>query len=317
MAIKTIICEPRSQCRDPTANRAAEMEIFVRIVELGGFTAAARAFGLTPSGVSKLVSRMEARLGARLLNRSTRRYHPDSRGAGLPRPRRAHPRRPIDEAEREAAAGAPARPPAGQQQYPVRHALPDAADPRLPGHASRGIRIDMMLSDTVIDLMEERADIADPDRADARFQPGGRKLGASRMVIVASPDYLARHGMPEAPADLAAHRGIGWTFARTIGGWPFLRDGRIEERLPPTVARASDGDVARLFALGGTGLARLANFHVGPDIAAGTLVPVMEALNPGDSEDIHAVYLGGTGPVPARVRAFVDFVAARCRLPGD
>jgi DNA-binding transcriptional LysR family regulator len=297
-------------------NRAAEMEIFVRIVELGGFTAAARACGFTPSGVSKLVSRMEARLGARLLNRSTRRITLTAEGQAF-HARAARILADIDEAEREAAAGATPRGPLRVNSnipFGMRYLMPLIPD-FLATHPD--IRIDMILSDTVIDLIEERADVAiriGPMRDSSLVV---RKLGASRMVIVASPAYLARHGMPEAPADLAAHRGIGWTFARTIGGWPFLRDGRIEERLPPTVARASDGDVARLFALGGTGLARLANFHVGPDIAAGTLVPVMEALNPGDSEDIHAVYLGGTGPVPARVRAFVDFVAARCRLPGD
>jgi DNA-binding transcriptional LysR family regulator len=80
--------------------------------------------------------------------------------------------------------------------------------------------------------------------------------------------------------------------------------------------RASDGEASRVLALGGAGLARLALFHVGPDIETGRLVPVLEDYNPGDREDIHAVYLGQGGPLPARVRAFIDFLAERIQL-GD
>jgi DNA-binding transcriptional LysR family regulator len=80
--------------------------------------------------------------------------------------------------------------------------------------------------------------------------------------------------------------------------------------------RASDGEAARRFVLGGVGLARLSQFHIGPDIEAGWLVPVLEEFNPGDREDIHAVFLGGGGPLPARVRAFVDFLAEHVRIEG-
>src|SRR5947209_8594345 len=150
-------------------NRAAEMEVFVRVVDLGGFTAAAREFRLTPSGVSKLVSRLESRLGSRLVNRSTRKL---------------------------------------------------------------------------------------------QLTPEGRAfyLRATRMAVVASPDYLARHGTPATPPELASHRGIGWTFLRTLDGWPFrgagqLRGG-IQTLCAPPVVRASDGEAARKLALGGVGIAR-------------------------------------------------------------
>jgi DNA-binding transcriptional LysR family regulator len=85
---------------------------------------------------------------------------------------------------------------------------------------------------------------------------------------------------------------------------------------PPPVARISDGEAARQLALGGVGLARLALFHIGPDIEAGRLVPLLEAFNPGDREDIHAVYLGQGGPLPARVRAFIGFLSDHIRI-GD
>ena len=136
------------------------------------------------------------------------------------------------------------------------------------------------------------------------------------MVVVASPDYLALHGVPSTPSDLARHRGIGWTFPRINGAWPFRARDRIAKTVPPASVRASDGEASRLLALGGAGLARLALFHVGPDIEAGRLVPVLEGFNPGDREDIHAVYVGQGGPLRARVRAFIDFLAVHIRI-GD
>jgi DNA-binding transcriptional LysR family regulator len=300
----------------PDINRAAEMEVFVRIVDLGGFTAAARACALSPSGVSKLVTRLETRLGARLLNRTTRRLSLTPEGQAF-YARAARILSEINEAEREAAAGAAPR---GHLRvnsnipFGMRYIMPLVPE-FLASHPE--ITLDVVLSDTVIDLLEERADVAiriGPLRDSSLMI---RKLGSSRMVVVAAPDYLARYGTPCDPGELAVHKGIGWTFTRSIGGWPFRIGSRIEERLPPAAARASDGDVARMLVIGGIGLARLARFHVGPDIASGTLVPVLEDFNPGDCEDIHAVYLGGASPLPARVRAFVDFLAARCRLPQD
>jgi DNA-binding transcriptional LysR family regulator len=290
------------------ANRAAEMEVFVRIVDLGGFTPAARDLGLTPSAVSKLVSRLEARLHARLLNRSTRQLQLTPEGRAF------YVLADMDEAERAAAAGAR---PLGHLSvnsnipFGMRHVLP-----LIPEFLARypDVTIDLVLSDTVVDLMQARADVAirvgplEPSTLIAR------KLGSSRMVVVGSPDYLARRGTPRAPADLLRHAGVGWTFPRLIGGWPFKVGDVVETVSPPPVARASDGDVARLLTLGGVGLARLARFHVDPDIAEGTLVPVLEDLNPGDREDIHAIYQGLRGPLPARVRAFIDFLAERVQL---
>jgi len=301
-------------------NRAAEMEVFARVADLGGFTAAARACGLTPSGVSKLIARLETRLGTRLLHRSTRRLVLTPEGQAF-HARAVRILGEMEEAEREASAGAAPR---GHLRvnsnvpFGMRHLIP-LVPAFLATHP--GVTVDLVLSDAVVDLMEERADVAirtGPLRDSSLMI---RKLGSTRMVVVASPAYLARHGTPEHPGDLARHRGIGWTFPRTIGGWPFRtgggREEQIEEHVPPIAARASDGDAARLLALGGVGLARLARFQVETDIAAGALVPVLERLNPGGSEDIHAVYLGGPGPLPARVRAFVDFMASRCQLTDE
>jgi len=296
-------------------NRAAEMEVFVRVVDLGGFTAAAREFRLTPSGVSKLVSRLEARLGSRLLNRSTRKLQltPEGQAFYLRATRILDD---LEEAEREAAAGA-----APRGHLRVNTNIPVGMRlivPLLPRFLADNpeITLDVVLTDTVVDLMQERADVA------IRFGPlrdsrlVARKLGTTRMAVVASPDYLARYGTPSTPPELATHRSIGWTFLRTLEGWPFRGDAGTETLCPPPIVRASDGEAARKLALGGVGLARLSRFHIGPDIEAGRLVPVLETFNPGDREDIHAVFLGRGGPLPARVRAFVDFLAKHVRIKG-
>ncbi|MCP3393921.1 LysR family transcriptional regulator [Bradyrhizobium sp. CCGB12] len=296
-------------------NRSAEMEVFVRVVDLGGFTQAARKLRLTPSGVSKLMSRLEARLGSRLVTRTTRKLALTEEGQAFYQ-RAVRILAEMEEAEREAASGAAPR---GRLTvnsnipFGMLHLMP--LIPRfLKEHPD--VTLDLMLTDTTIDLMQERADVAirvGPLRASRLV---ARKLGTSRMVVVGAPDYLARFGTPKTPADLAAHRGIGWTFPRIRGGWPFKRGDRTEEAMPPPVARASDGEVARRLALGGVGLARLALFHIGPDIEQGRLVPVLQSYNPGDREDIHAVYVGHTAPLPARVRAFIDFLAEHVRV-GD
>jgi DNA-binding transcriptional LysR family regulator len=289
------------------------MEVFVRVVDLGGFTAAAREFRLTPSGVSKLVSRLESRLSARLVNRSTRRLQLTPEGQAF-YDRAVRVLADIDEAEREAAVGAHPR---GHLRvnsnipFGMRHVVP-----LMPLFLAQNpeITLDLVLSDTIVDLMQERADVAirvGPLRDSGLI---ARKLGSSRMSVVASPEYLARSGTPAKPDDLAMHKGVGWTFFRTIGGWPFLNGKATVEISPPPAARASDGEAARALTLGGVGLGRLALFHIGPDIEAGRLIPVLEDFNPGDCEDIHAVFLGQGGPLPARVRAFIDFLGENIRL---
>jgi DNA-binding transcriptional LysR family regulator len=296
-------------------NRAAEMEVFVRVVDLGGFTPAARQFRLTPSAVSKLVSRLEARLSTRLVNRSTRRLQLTPEGQRF-YDRAVRVLSEMDEAEREAAAGASPRGHLTVNSnipFGMLHVLPLVPE-FLALHPE--VTLDIVLSDTVIDLMQERADIAirvGPLRVSSLI---ARKVGSSGMVVVASPDYLARAGKPASSDDLARHRGIGWTFPRIISGWPFRSRQGIETVMPSPIARASDGEAVRRLALGGVGLARLAMFHIAPDIEAGRLVPVLEDFNPGDREDIHVIYLGQGGPLPARVRAFIDFFADRVRIPG-
>jgi DNA-binding transcriptional LysR family regulator len=134
------------------------------------------------------------------------------------------------------------------------------------------------------------------------------------MIIVGSPDYFARHGVPKTPGDLAQHNRLGFNYARMAKGWPLI-DGGVERTIAPSGnVQASDGDALRTLAISGVGLVRLASFIVRDDIAANRLVPVLEEFNPGDIDELHAVYLGQGGLLPFRVRVFLGFLAERIKI---
>jgi DNA-binding transcriptional LysR family regulator len=297
------------------SNRSGEMEVFAAVVERGGFSAAAKLFGMTPSAVSKLVTRLEARLGARLINRSTRKLQLTAEGQAF------HQRcvtilSDIAEAECEAAAG---RAPRGRVRVNANVAFGNQILlPLVPAFLAEHpeLSIDLVFTDQVVDLIEERADIA------IRVAPGplrgnqlmARKIGESGVAVVASPDYLARHGEPRTPADLAKHNLIGFNFARSVEGWPFRVDGALISIAAVGNTQVGDGEIARQLAVAGAGLARLGRFHTQAEVAAGRLVTVLEDFNAGDIEVIHAVYLGQGGFVPARMRAFIDFLARNVKI---
>lgn len=296
----------------PDVNRFGEMDVFVRVVETGGFTAAAQQCGMTPSAVSKLVARLEDRLGARLFNRSTRRQQLTSEGMAFYE-RSLRILADLDEAEREASASA-----TPQGRVRISCNLPMGRQlliPALPAFFERypGVSLDLQLTDEVVDLLEVRADVAirsGPLR-DSRLV--ARSLGESGHRIVASPDYLARCGTPRHPDELTQHNCLGFSYRRAEPDWPFLdRSADGPEPLGNTLV--SDGDSLRHLVLAGVGMARLAAFQVRDDIAAGRLVEVLEAFNPGDTKPMHALYLGKGGHLPARVRAVLDFLAEHVRI---
>jgi len=297
-------------------NRSGEMEVFARVFELGGFSTAARALRMTPSAISKLVGRLEARLGARLVNRSTRglQFTPEGR---LFYDRSIRLLADMDEVERsvaeaEVASGkirVSANVPVGRQLLlPVVPAFLDAY-PKLS--------LEISLTDQVIDLQEQRTDVALRSGPLKNSQLIARKLGAVRMMIVGSPGYFTRHGVPETPAELARHNRLGFSYVRAAKGWPLI-DGGVAITVPPSGnVQASDGDALRTLAINDVGLVRLASFMIKDDIAAKRLVPVLEAFNPGDFDELHAVYLGQRGLMPHRIRVFLEFLAQRIKIDDD
>ncbi|MDB5397178.1 MAG: transcriptional regulator, LysR family [Rhodospirillales bacterium] len=289
------------------------MEVFARVVELGGFSAAARALRMTPSAISKLVGRLETRLGARLVNRSTRKlqFTPEGR---MFYDRSVRLLADMDEVERSVGE---AKVPSGKIRVsvnvPVGRLL---LLPIVPAflEAYPKLSLEISLTDQVIDLLEQRTDVALRSGPLKSSQLVARKLGAARMMIVGSPGYFARYGVPKAPGDLAQHNRLGFSYARMSKGWPLNDDG-VERTIPPSGnVQVSDGDALRTLAISGVGLVRLVSFMVRDDIAANRLVPVLEEFNPGDVDELHAVYLGQGGLLPIRIRVFLEFLAQRIKI---
>jgi DNA-binding transcriptional LysR family regulator len=295
-------------------NRSGELDVFVRVIELGGFSAAARAFGMTPSAVSKLVARLEQRLGTRLVNRSTRQLQLTAEGCAFYE-RGVRILADLDEAERCASVhDTPRGRVRVSANVPFGHHF---LLPLVPAFLARHpqVSLEISLNDEVIDLLEHRTDVA--VRAgplkDSRLV--ARQLGRTRLVVVASPAYLAEHGHPTHPDQLDRHNLLTTQHVRARPGWPMRRDGEERMVAPTGNAQASDGEALHRLAVAGLGLTRLATFQAQADIDAGRLVPVLEAWNPGDIEDIHAVYVGQGGHLPLRVRAFLDFLAEHVHIP--
>jgi len=293
-------------------DRARALEVFAAVAGSGSFSAAGRLLALTPSAVSRTVDRIEARLGVRLLLRTTRALTLTAEGqAYLGMARRVLAD--LDDSEQSIAdQGAPrgrVRVSAAQSHGRLCIVPVLGEFVRLYPH----ILVDVSLSDALVDVAAGQADVA------IRFGPlvdsalTARKLGETRRVIVASPDYLARHGTPQAPEDLHGHNCLNFNFRRTEPIWPFRRDGRDYSLSVRGNIEANNGETLGQLAAAGVGVTRVGAFSVVEELAAGKLVPLLEAFNPGDVEAIHAVFVGGTN-MPARVRVFVDFLAERLHL---
>lgn len=294
-------------------NRSAEMEIFVAVVDAGGFSAAANRFQLTPSAISKLISRLEARLAVRLFNRSTRKLQLTPEGQEFYQ-RCVRILSDIEEAERCASHADVA---AGHLSVNV--SVPVGMQiilPLLPGFLARHPRVtvDLNLTDEVVNLLDVNAEVAIRSGPMKNSRLTARKLGATHMVVVASPAYLAQYGTPQTPQALQSHNRLGHRFAREINGWPF-QQGERQWLLPINGnVQVSNGEALRSLCLQGLGVARLARFLVQQDIANGSLVPLLEAFNPREEEEIHAVYVSQGGLLPNRVRAFIDFLVEKIQL---
>ncbi|ACB94198.1 LysR family transcriptional regulator [Beijerinckia indica] len=291
-------------------NRAGEMLVFVRVVEAGSFSEAARQMLMTPSTISKLIARLEERLGLRLLERSTRRLSLTDEGR-IYYERSAALLAELDDIEGALAKGA--RNAGGIVRVNASVAFGVLGiEPLLPAfwEAYPHIVVDLSLSDEIVDLYLDRTDIA--FRVGALSDSGliAVRIGVCRRRIVASPEYLERHGTPQTMEDLEGHNCLGFNFRRAAPVWPFREGGRIVDRILAGTLLANNGETVHRMAKAGVGLARLADFHTRADIASGCLVEVLDGIGYDDEEEIHALYLGGQR-MPQRIRLFLDFMVPR------
>lgn len=285
------------------------MEVFAAVADAGSLSAAGRTLGLTPSAISRTIDRIEARLGVRLMLRTTRLLTLTAEGqAYLGAARRILAD--LDDAEQAVAdQGAP------RGRLRVSAALAHGrlvVVPLMKDFVALypHILIEISLTDAVVDVAAGQADVAIRFGRLADSPLTARKLGETGRIVVASPEYLARRGEPMTPEDLHDHDCLNFSFRRAEPVWPFRRDGVEFALTVRGPVEANNGETLTQLARDGVGITRVGAFSAEDDIRDGRLIPLLEGFNPGDREAIHAVFVGGAN-MPARVRVFVDYLAER------
>lgn len=290
-------------------NRALEMEVFVAIVEAGSFSAAARIFSMSPSAVSKLVTRLENRLGVQLVVRSTRSFRLTTEGSDFYKTSRTIVQE-IAEAEAKIARKAEAV----GGLLKVSTNLPFGTHVLSPLvvrflDENPGMRIDLEFSDETVDLIAEKTDIAIRTGVLRDSSLRSRRLLDSPRHVVTSPDYLARHGEPARPEELRKHACLVFGGRPHLNTWQFKDPGDGASVHVDVTGRllVNNGESMRHFALQGAGIARLSSFHINRDIAEGRLVRLLVPWDAGETEPISAIYSAQTH-VPQRIRTFLDYL---------
>jgi DNA-binding transcriptional LysR family regulator len=282
---------------------------FTTVIDAGSFSAAAVRLKQTPSGVSRTIARLEKQLGMTLIHRTTRRLHLTEEGTWL----LGRARTLLAElANTEAEAAARRSQPSGLVRVnAATPALDHLLAPLVPDFldAYPLVQLELASGETVVDLIEERADLAIRIGALPDSTLNARRLGSSRLRVLAAPAYLARHGAPAAVADLAHHRLLGFTAPASLNTWPLAHADGEGWTVNPAVT-ASSGETVRHLALGGAGIACLSDFLTRADLAAGRLVPVLEAETLPWTQPVWAVFYKQGGLAP-RVAALVEFLARR------
>jgi DNA-binding transcriptional LysR family regulator len=286
-----------------------EMEAFVRSVELGSFSGAARELRLTPSAVSKLVTRLERSLKVKLLYRTTRHIHPTPEGElFLARSRRILAE--MEDAEME--VGRSRDRPRGRLRMHIGVGVAmHVIVPALPRFFERNpeVQIDLFIEDRRVDLARENIDISVRPWAPEAGNLIVRKIFEFERVLVASPAYIRRHGAPRSPEELARHRCMGVSTIPSNRQWLFQTPAgpRAFEVVPG--AAVNNADCVYQFALAGVGIARLNEFIVAQALRDGRLVELLHDSHCEEHLQMLAIYPQERHRLP-RVRAMLDFLQA-------
>jgi DNA-binding transcriptional LysR family regulator len=298
-------------------DRLETMRTFVRVAELGSFSAVAHQLGVARSVITRQVAALETHLGAKLMVRSTRRLALTAAGTTYLEKCRVILNL-VDAAETDLAEDRAVARGRIRIGLPLSFGLKRLAPLLLEFYeVHREVELEMDYTDRRVDLAEEGFDLS--IRITRQLKPDDvvRRLGSCALVCVASPEYLARHGRPKTPADLIGHQCLGYT-GDTAGGWMFRVDGRTETVHPPTRVLANNGDVLAEAATRGLGIAQQPDFIADDYVRDGRLEVLLERHAPTEL-GIYAL-LPGARHLPYRVRVLIDFLAerlgGRAPLPG-
>ncbi len=285
------------------------MAVYAKVVEEGSFSSAARQMGMSKSAVSKQISKLENRLGARLLNRTTRRLNLTEIGA-VYYERAARIVAEAEEAEQEVSSLHAAPRGTLKINAPMSFGVLHVA-PAIPSFMALypELKVDMDLDDRLVDLIDGGYDVAIRIARMPDSSQVARTLAPFNTVVCATPDYWHRHPQPLEPSDLINHNCLIYTYLQSGGEWRFSGpDGPISVKAAGSF-RANNGDALRAAALGGLGLYMGPTFIVSEDLRAGSLQAVLQDFSESDLS-IYAVY-PHSRHLSAKVRAFVDFMADR------
>ncbi len=303
------------------------MKVFVQVVESGSFARASERLGISTTACSRRVADLEAHLGGRLLNRTTRKLSLTESGRAF-HDRSLQLLADLDEAERLVAQSAEA--PRGtlritcSTNFGMRQLAPAIAAfmSRYPE-----MKFDVSLSDRIVDIVEEGFDLAVRIGTLGLQNLVARKLGESRMIACASPAYLAARGTPQRPEDLVKHNCLTYAYGPPVGQWTFRgagvatengRAGKVGAEIVVRVAgnlHSNNGDMLVAAAAEGAGIAWEPSFIVAPQLREDRLVPILAAFE-SPPLDIWAVY-PSRRHLSAKVRVFIDFLAERFKQSGD
>ncbi|CAD6546405.1 HTH-type transcriptional regulator DmlR [Paraburkholderia hiiakae] len=302
-----------------------ELLVFVTVIDAGSITAAAEKLEQTVSGVSRALTRLEKQLGVALILRTTRRLQLTEEGELF-----------LDRARAILTAMADAEEAVTRhRERPSGRLRVDAATPFMLhcivphvaafAHAYPEIELELTNNERIVDLLEQRVDIAIRIGTLQDSTLHARALGSSRLRILASPGYLAAHGTPRSVAALREHRLIGFTAPAHLNGWPLRIAGGDEAgtatktqetasgyTIAPALS-ASSGETIRQLALAGSGIACLSDFLTAADREAGRLVTVLDDALIESRQPIHAVYYRSAA-LATRVQCFLAFIGGRLQL---
>ena len=286
-----------------------ELAVFVQVVESGSFSRAAERLGLANSVVSRTVKRLEEKLSANLINRTTRQLRLTEEGSRFfVRARQVLHDIEAAEAEIVSVSCAPQGLLRVDSATPtLLHLIAPLVRPFFERYPQ--VMLSLVSSEGYINLIERRVDVA--IRAGSLHDSAlrARHLFDSRLKLVAAPDYLARHGTPQTVADLSQHTLIGFSEPKTLNNWPFADTGHTHYAAVPQLS-ANSGETIRRLCLEGNGIACLSDFTVAADIAAGRLCELLPSCALNAAKPFHAVYYSDNAVSP-KIRVFVDFLAER------
>lgn len=288
-----------------------EIGLFVQVVERGSFAAAAADSGLTPSALSKAMTRLEDRLGVRLLERTTRRLALTAEGELLlTRGRDILAAVEAAEADVTAARGKPR----GRLRVSVGSAFAKHRLTRLIAEFHDrfpDVKLELSITDRRVDVIAEQIDVAIRTGPLTDSSLVTRRIGESRRIICASPAYLARRGTPATPADLQQHDCLVVIGLATLAEWPMRVDDTVKRVVVQGAIASDSADLVLDLAIAGLGIIRLADFVLEEALTSGRLVPLLTEHHADEPVPVSVLMPPGRQALP-RVRAFVDFIAGHC-----